>query len=349
MTSSSRLQLAPSLGLSPGFWHRLWRAAIWLGAGHLALQFLVMVPALWGRTDRLRDVAVYYGALHRLTRGVAVYQPWPGYGVQMTPFRFFYSPPFLLFLRPFAGLDFLTFARVWSCLLLVPFWVYAFCLSRLTTGRWDVKVALVYGLAIEFGRGYASISLGQAEPWMWMLFGLALVSKRTRAGWLALAMLVKIHPLWSLCLTLGQDKRAWKSALLFALPVLLASFWLAGGHNWALWWPSTSPVASQGTFNSDNWSLSFFGLRVLNWIGVLRASGTLPAWAKAYLSMCAVAGPLGTMFWARKLSPDLRLALVACAGVLCAPICWTLYFPLFLLPLAVWLRARATLALEVAH
>ncbi len=327
----------------------LWRAAVWLGALHLALQFALMVPALWGRTDRMRDVAVYYDALQRFSRGARVYQPWPGYGVQMTPFRFFYAPPFLLFLRPFAGLDFLTFARVWSCLLLVPFWVYAFCLSRLATGRWDAKVALVFGLAIEFGRGYASISLGQAEPWMWMLFGLALTT-RTRAGWLALATLVKIHPLWSLCLALGQSKGAWKSALLFALPVLAASLWLVGTRNWAMWWPATQPVASQGTFNSDNWSLSFFALRLLHWIGLLKASGTLPAWAKAWLSVCAVGGPLGVMWAARRQSPNLRLALVACAGVLCAPLCWTLYFPLFLLPLAVWLGERSlSMAPEAAR
>ncbi|RYG56756.1 DUF2029 domain-containing protein, partial [bacterium] len=269
------------------------------------------------------------------------YQPWPQYGVEMTPFRFFYSPPFLLLVRPLAGLDFLTFARVWTLILLVPFWVYSFCLSRLATGKWDWKVALLFGMVINMVlRGYATLALGQFEPFMWMLFGLALTTKN-RAGWLALATLVKIHPLWALALTLGQEgKSAWKNAALFALPVLFASLWLVGLHNWAMWWPSTQPVASQGTFNADNWSLPFFGLRLLNWAGLLKASGTLPSWAKAYLSLCAIAGPLGVMFWARNYSRDLRLALVACAGVLFAPLCWTLYFPLFLLPIAVLIGER---------
>ena len=323
----------------------LWRAGVWLGALHLALQLLLMMPTLWARTDLDRDLIVYYNAALRLAHGQDVYQPWRGYGVQMTPFRFFYSPPFLMLVRPLAGLDFVSFARVWTCLLLVPFWIYAFCLSRLTTGKWDWKAALIFGLAIEFLRGYAAISLGQFEPWMWMLFGLALTT-RSRAGLLALATLVKIHPIWSLCLALSQDKRAWKSALVFAVPVLLASVWLVGWHNWAMWWPSTSPVASQGTFNGDNWSLSFFGLRLLNWAGFLKASGTLPSWAKAYLSFCALAGPLGAMFAARKMSRELRLSLVACAGALFAPLCWTLYFPLFLLPLSVWLGERRALQVE---
>ncbi len=317
----------------------LWRAGVWLGALHLALQLCVMMPVLWARTDPDRDLIVYFNAAQRLAHGQDVYQPWPQYGVQMTPFRFFYSPPFLLLVRPFAELDFLTFARAWTCLLLVPFWIYAFCLSRLTTGKWDLKAALVFGLAIEFLRGYAAISLGQFEPWMWMMFGLALTT-RNRAGLLALATLVKIHPLWSLCLALTQDRSAWKSALLVAVPVLLASLWLAGFSNWAMWWPATQPVASQGTFNGDNWSLSFLGLRLLHWMGLLQASGTLPAWAKLYLSACAVAGPLGVMFFARRCSRELRLTFVACAGVLFAPLCWTLYFPLFLLPLAVWLGER---------
>ncbi|RYX84565.1 DUF2029 domain-containing protein [bacterium] len=344
MTSSPRQsstgQRSP-FSLSPQFWGMLWRVAVGLGIAHCALQLLVMVPIMLSRTDLDRDVIVYYLAAARLRDGLDVYQPWPQYGVEMTPFRFFYSPPFLLLVRPLAGLDFVTFARVWILILLVPFWTYAFCLSRLTTGKWDWKVALIFGMITNIAlRGYASLTLGQFEPFIWMLFGLALTT-RNRAGWLALATLAKIHPVWSLALTLGEGgKKEWKSAALFAIPVLVASVWLVGIHNWMMWWPSTQPVASQGTFNADNWSLSFFGLRILNWVGVLKASGTLPSWAKAYLSLCVIVGPLGVMFWARKYSRELRMALVACAGVVFAPLCWTLYFPLFLLPLAVWLGEK---------
>lgn len=324
--------------LSPQFWAVLWRMSVALGIAHCALQLIVLVPMMLARTDLDRDVIVYYQAVVRLRDGVNVYQPWPEYGVQMTPSRFFYSPPFLLLVRSLAGLDFVTFARVWTLILQVPFWTYAFCLSRIATGKHDWKVSLIFGLLINIVlRGHVSLTLGQFEPFMWMLFGLALTT-RHRAGWLALATLIKIHPFWSLSLTLAEGgKRAWKSALLFALPVLVASVWLVGRDNWAMWWPATQPVASQGTFNADNWSLPFFGLRVLNWAGLLKDSGTLPPWAKGYLSLCALIGPLGVMWWARKYSRDLRLALVACAGVLFAPLCWTLYFPLFLLPVAVWI------------
>ena len=296
---------------------------------------------MWNRTDRLRDVAVYFDAAVRLKNGLDVYQPWPEYGVQMTPFRFFYAPPFLLLVRPLAGLDFIGFARVWTILLLGAFWIYAACLSKLSTGRWNWKATLVFGMVIDLAlRGYATLSLGQFEPFMWMLFGLALTT-RHRAGFLALATLVKIHPVWALLLCLRDGKtRVWKDVALFCLPALVLSFWLVGTHNWAMWWPSTQPIASQGTFNSDNWSLSFLVLRALNWFGILANTGSLPASTKIWLSLGAVAGPLLTAYFARLQSRELRLALVACAAIAFAPLCWTLYFPLFLLPLAVWLGER---------
>ena len=312
-----------------------------LGVFHLFAQLLYSLPLELARTDRLRDTVVFYEALRRLTHGGSVYQPWPGYGVQMIPSRFFYSPAFLLLVRPLAGLDFVAFARTWTILMHGAFWVYAFCLSRLATGRWNVRAALLWALVADLVmQGHTALSIGQFDPFMWMLFGLALIYARHRAGFLAWATLVKIHPLWSLCLALGQDKRAWKSALLFALPVVAASWWLVGTRTWLMWWPATQPVASQGTFDGSNVSLSFFALRALHWAGLLQASGALPAWAKGWLSACAVGGPLATAYAARRCSPELRLALVACAGVLFAPLCWTAYLPLLLFPLAVWQGER---------
>jgi len=314
-----------------------------LGALHLVYQLGVMAPEVWERTDRFRDVVVYFDAATRLKNGVDVYQPWPNYGVQLTPFRFFYTPPFLLLVRPLAELPFVWFARLWLLLMLGAMWVYSFCLAKLATQKWDWKAALVFGMVIDLGlHGWITIALGQAEPIMWLLFGLALTT-RNRAGWLALATLVKVHPVWSLGLALHEGKRAaWKSALLFALPVIAASFWLAGAHNWVRWWPATQPVASQGTFNTDNWSIPFAGIRLAHALGIVPNSGTLPPLARFYLSACAVAGPLGAMVAARKLSPNLRLSLVACAAILCAPLCWSLYMPLLLLPLAVWVGERRT-------
>ena len=341
MVSRARFP-APSLRLSPEIVALGRRALAWLCVLHLVAQLGYSLPMELARTDEGRDMDIYYRAAVRLRDGQNLYQPWPEYGVQMTPGRFFYSPAFLLLTRPLAGLSLHDFQRVWLLLMFAAFWVFAACLGRLAAGRWDFRATLLWGAVADVVfLGHNVLSIGQFEPFMWMLFGLALTTKN-RAGWLALATLVKIHPLWSLCLALSQDKRAWKSALLFALPVLAASWWLVGAHNWAMWWPATQPVASQGTFNPFNCSLPFFGLRLLSWGGVLRASGTLPAWAKLWLSGCAVGGPLVAAFWARGRSPELRLSLVACAGVLCAPLCWTAYLPLLLFPLAIWQGEKTT-------
>lgn len=284
---------------------------------------------------------IYFNAALRLKQGVDVYQPWPYYHPQMTPNRFFYSPPFLLLTRPLVELNYSVFASVWLGLMLAAFWVYAACLAKLATGRWNWKAALIFGMItnMAFGGNYA-LNLGQFEPVMWMMFGLALTTKN-RAGWLALATLVKVHPVWSLCLVLHDDKaRAWKQMIVFAFPVVLISVALVGAHNWAMWWPSTGPVASQGTFFAGNYSLSFFALRVAHYAGWLQTSVPLPLWAKAYLSACAVGAPLGMAFVARKASRELRLGLVASATILFAPLCWSCYYPILLLPVAVWLGQR---------
>ncbi len=322
----------------------LQHAFVGLAIFHFVAQLLVWFPIEFARTDHYRDVWVYFDAATRLKNGGNVYQPWPEYGVQMTPSRFFYSPIFFLLARPLAELSYGNFSHVWLTLVFGAFWVYCFCLSRLSTGKWDWKSALIFGLVIDtLLEGYTALCLGQFEPFMWMMFGLALTT-RNRAGCLALATLTKIHPVWSLGLALAQGgKNAVKNAAIFALPVILLSWWIVGSHTWAMWLPSTQPVASQGTFHPGNWSLSFFGLRVLSWCGLLAAHGTFPAWAKAYLSLCAVGAPL-TMAWAaRKQSQELRLALVAAAGVLFAPLCWGFYLPLLLLPFSVWRGERRLL------
>ncbi|RYX84566.1 DUF2029 domain-containing protein [bacterium] len=327
--------------ISPAFISLLKRVVLGLAIFHFIAQFVIFLPVELARTDTDRDTIVYFEAATRLKHNLDVYQPWPEYGVQMTPSRFFYSPVFLLLARPLAELPFVDFARVWLILIFGAFWIYSFCLSRLAMGRWHWQSALVIGLVIDmFVEGHVALSLGQFEPFMWALFGLALTT-RYRAGWLVLATLTKIHPLWALGLTLAQGgKKAWKSAALFAVPVIFLSWWMVGTHNWLMWWPSVQPVASQGTFHSSNWSLAFLGIRIFHWCGLLVASGSLPSWAKMYLSLCAVGAPLGMAFAARKCSQEMRLALVASAGVLFAPLCWTDYFPLFLLPLAVWMGER---------
>jgi hypothetical protein len=348
MTSSSAPSSRKSIWQvrpSPAFVGLFFRIVLVLAILHAVVQVGCFLPLqmskLWSIPGNGHDMDIYYKAAVRLKQGADIYQPWDNYGPHLVPNRFFYSPPFFLLTRPLVELDYTGFGRVWLVLMMGAFWVYAACLAKLAMGRWNWKGTLVFCMLtnMSFGGNYA-LNLGQFEPVMWMLLGLALTTKN-RAGWLVWATLVKVHPVWSLALALYEGKaRAWKQMLLFALPVLLASLWLVGAHNWAMWWPSTGPVAAQGTFFAGNCSFSFFGLRVANYLGWLQATAPLPLWAKAYLSLCAVGAPLGMAFAARKASFELRLALVASVTILFSPLCWSCYYPILLLPAAVWLGER---------
>lgn len=353
MPLRSELSAQP-LSFSPRFLTALRRVTLGLAILFAMFQFCFVVPHQLGRANRgLKshlDVDIYYRAALRLQQGVDVYQPWPEYTPDTIPNRFFYSPPFLLLTRPLVVLGHRDFLRVWGLLILSAYWIYAASLAKIATGIWDWKATLVFGMIISLVfKGDDALLAGQFEPFMWMMFGLALATKY-RTGWLAVATLVKIHPLWALCLALYHGKRrAWQHMLLFAVPLLLASVWLVGLRNWMMWWPSTAPVASQGTFSPFNWSLSLYILRLTSSVGWLQGDVALPIWAKAFLSACAIIAPLTTAFLARRTSSEMQLALVASAGVLFAPICWMVYTPILLLPVAVWLGEQKNVRVEVAH
>jgi hypothetical protein len=344
MTPTTALSARPS-PLSPQFFDLLRRVVVALAILFAVFHISFVVPNQLARAgsdiNLNHDVDIYYRAAVRLQQGLDVYQPWPEYTPGKIPDRFFYSPPFLLLTRPLVEFGYQGFSRIWVLLIISAYWVYAAALAKIATGKWDWKATLVFGMLISIVfHGDQALQVGQFEPFMWMMLGLALATK-CRAGWLALAMLVKIHPMWVLGLALYHGKaRAWKQMLWFTIPVLLASVWLVGLDNWAMWWPSTAPVASQGTFLRFNWSLSFYVLRLTHYVGWLEVSPPLPIWAKAFLSVCAVAGPVLTAFMARRTSSQMQLALVASAGVLFAPLCWMIYTPALLLPVAVWWSER---------
>lgn len=321
---------------SPHFKRLLGRTLVALAIFHLAFQLLVWFPDNWAREDRFRDLTVYYDAALRLKSGAPLYQPWPGYTPADYPSRFFYPPPFLLLTRPLAQANYLWFGRIWTALLLGAFWFYAFCLAKLATDKLDWRAVLVAGLAIDLcPRGYAALGYGNFEPVMWACYGLAL-STRFRAAPLALAAMMKLHPVWALALVIKDEgRRAFWTASAVLLLGFGAGVWLCGWENAAQWWSATSPVVSQGTFVGDNVSLSFAPLRLLNALGGITADAPLPLWAKAYLSLMAIGAPLLTIWLSRQQTPPLRYALTASATILFAPLCWTIYLPLLLAPAAI--------------
>lgn len=322
------------------------RAALLLAVLHVGWQLGVCLPILWRRTDTERDLVIYHAAARNAQAGTPLYTPWPEYGPDRTPFRYFYPPPFAVILAPLGRLSLIAFARLWYALLFLAFWVYAGCLTHLVCGRLTLAGWLLAGLLLDwFPRVDYALAIGQAEPMLWALFGLAFCTRAT-GMLLAIAAQIKLYAFWPLLALAwrGERKTARQAGFTLAVGTLLGIVG-CGAQSYVLWTQAALPVVGQGTFNPDNVSLSFLGLRWARMAGWSYAAGPLPNGAKFYLMAMEVAGPLLAAWMTRKKETGMQAACVAVAGALFAPICWTCYLPLLLIPVALGLRAWTRAAL----
>jgi hypothetical protein len=312
---------------------------------HLLMQLMVFLPTHWGRTDVHRDVTYVYTAAERVRTGQPLYWPWADYGPHVHteagppyPFdRHPYPPPLATVLAPATTLPFATFARLWYVPLLLAFWVYAWCLARLALERADVWRVVIVGLILSLFPGtYRVLSLGQVDPILWALFGLAMVVPALRGAAFAASAAVKLYAGWPL---LFAVKREGRRVLLPAAAVFAAAFLVSGvtlGFDiFFTWTRYMLPVISQGTFNADNVSISFAGLRLARLLGWDYVPGPLPLAARMYLTVVGIAAPLAAGWLTRSARATVQYSLVGCAAVLFAPLCWSSYLPLLLVPMAV--------------
>lgn len=317
---------------------------------HLAVQLLVFLPRHWQREDTQRDVNYIYTAAHRVHTGQPLYRPWPEYGPHVhttmgPPYTFDRHPypPFLAtFLAPLAELPFTTFARLWYLPLLAAFWVYAWSLARLSLHRVDAWTVLIAGQVLTLFPGtYRALSLGQIDPILWALFGVALAVPALRGFGFATSAAVKLYAGWPLLFAI---RREGKQVLLPAFAVFVVCYLVAGltlGFDILFVWARTMlPVVSQGTFNADNVSISFAGLRLAREFGWEYVPGPLPGAARLYLTTVGIAAPLLTGWFTRKRSANVQYAFVGCAAILFAPLCWSSYLPLLLVAVAAWIGER---------
>ncbi|HEX8551064.1 MAG TPA: glycosyltransferase family 87 protein [Abditibacteriaceae bacterium] len=330
------------------FWRRMgWRITQAFAVVHIALQLAVWLPLFMERTHERRDAPIYYRAARAALTRQPLYRNWPNYNPHKdVPTVYLYPPSFAAVFAPLGKLTLLQFTRVWYLLLLVAFWIYAACLARLAGahGFWPIAVA---GLVLQLFPGtIAAMSLGNAEPLMWMLFGLALTYRRGRGAWLMTAALIKVHPVWALSVAcVREGRRVARPAFVTLVTGGLLGALVCGAESYAVWRMAALPVVSQGCDIPGNVSLSFSALRLFwAWSGDA-ANGRLSSGARAWLTLCALAGPLLASWLARRSSVEMHITLVACAAIVCGPLCWTLYLPVFLLPAALWyaqLRAKNT-------
>jgi hypothetical protein len=306
------------------------------------LRLVVYWPAHWTRQDSDRDVPVYHAAAQRALTGQPLYEPWPSYGPDSHLDRYLYPPPFAAVLAPTGRMSLLAFERGWYVLLEIAYWTYAACLARLATRRWSFVATSIAALVIELWPGGAhAMSWGQADPIIWALTGLALVSERTRGGTLAAAALIKVYALWPLALAAVRErKRVILPAALVSAAAIALGAAVCGWRAYADWATVVPNIAGQGQFGRLNVSLSFACLKLARWTGLWTyAGGPLGVGPRAFLAATSIAAPAIVAWRTRRSAPPLHYAATAAAAVLFAPLCWFLYLPQLLAPLASWLGA----------
>ena len=301
------------------------------------------IPTFY-RTDQQRDIVLYYRAARNVNAGRALYTPRPNYGPDSKPFEYLYPPPFAAFIAPLGRLPWLAFARVWTMGLIASFLGFAWCLSALSERPNAWNFAGWLAIVCVFPGAARALSLGQIDPLLWFLSGwsvwaIALPRNPARASSgaiLGAASLIKIYAAWPLFSVRKNEGRApiWCGALVvgalgFALGALVCGF-----DSYNQWARAVLPIAGQGTFNPDNYSFSMGVLRVAQTLGWHYAGGPLTGLPKLWLNVAAVGGPLVTLWLTRRLSLRPRVALITIAAAWCAPLCWSTYLPLALIPIA---------------
>ena len=316
------------------------RVLLLLAIPHFFLLMCYSLPKRFLRTDRNRDVLAYYLVSERIQKGEPVYRQLPEVGPHTPSTPFYLYPPVLSsILAIMPPTTFVKFAQVWTVLLYAVFWIYAACLTRLAVGRVTLSGILIAGLVLTcFPGTHIALSYGQVDPFLWVLFGLALAVPALRGAGLMAIALVKPWAIWPLIWTFREGKRVWIGALLIAVGGAGVGMFVIGPTKFYtecyIWIRDVLPSVGQGTWSAGSegsWSLSFAVLRAIKALQLwVYQGGVLPFWARAWLTFSASAAPLLVGWLLRRRPMALQLSAMGCAAVLFAPICWTSYLPLLL-------------------
>jgi hypothetical protein len=318
------------------------RILLFLAVFHFLVLLGYSLPKRLFRTDKKRDLICYYLVIERIHQNDPVYLHLPELGPHKVTFPMYVYPPVLsslLGLMPI--LTFETFARIWTLFLYAAFWVYAVCLAQLAIGRVTVAGTLIAGLALTIFPGtHTALSLGQIDPILWALFGMALAIPPLRGAGLMAVSLVKPWAVWPLVWALREGWRVLAYALIVAAGSLVLGMLIRGPATFyaecLTWIRDVLPALGQGTWSAGNWSISFAALGAIRALGLWDYSGgILPLWARSWLLFCGIVVPILAGWFLRKQPMVFQLSVIGCAAVVLAPICWTSYLPVLLTPLAV--------------
>ncbi len=323
------------------------RSLLLIALLHLVAILGYSLPVRLERTDQNRDLIAYYLTIECIHNNEPLYLNLLDKGPHKPTIPVYHYPPVLSnILAMMPTMSFVTFARLWTLLLYVAFWVYATCLAKIATGRMTVSATLVAGLGLTLFPGtHVALSLGQIDPFLWALFGIALTVPAVKGAGLMAVTLIKPWAMWPLLWSLRDSWRVIIGASIVAAGSLVLGLFVRGPDlfyaEWMTWFRDVLPSLGQGSWSSGNWSISFGVLMVLKLLGLWDYSGgLLPLWARLWLLFCGVVIPILAGFLLRRKHMMLQLSVIGCSAVVFAPICWITYLPILLTLVSLLVRQK---------
>lgn len=236
-----------------------------------------------------------------------------------------------------------TFLRAWYVTILLASWGFAAALGSLSAGSVRLRAAAAWNAVLLAWPGASGVLvMGNPEPILWLLFGLAVALPAFRGAFLVLMAGVKPYALFPLAAAARREGRsvvrpaAWAAVgtLVICAAALGPADLVASGR---AWWATVPVQIGQGSWNSSNLSLSFVAVRIARARGWVEEVGPLPAAARFWLLLAAIAVPALVAWWTRRLRHGVQYGLTMLAAVLASPLCWPSYLTYSLVPLAVFL------------
>lgn len=320
---------------------------------HLVFLFAVWVPTNWPPDVKDIDSSIYYAVAKKAAAGVSLYTPKPEYGPDQRPFEYLYLPPFAAAIIPFGWLPETIFARLWFSIQLGFFFLFPALLVKLrgVALNWRSYLIAYFFLGGCLGSGICpgsirAVALGQIDAMIWVGFGMGILwllsaapRRQMAAGIvLAAAALPKIYVGWALIRVARQRPQAFVAGMAVLASGLLLGLVICGPGSYATWLRYVPAQVGQGTFNTDNYSLTMAVLRVGRVLGWEYHSGPMTGLPVLWLKVSSLAAPALAVWLTRKQHPAMGAALCAITAALFGPICWTSYLAILLVPAALGLR-----------
>lgn len=324
---------------------------LWLGIFHLLVQLAIVMPREMTRTDRTRDVEIYYQAALHAYNQHSIYQILPNHGPDRGPreYGYFYLPPCAALLGIFGGLSVTAFYKLWLCFMLLAFWLFAYALARIFNagGEASIKEVLIWGLVAGLFPGtYNGIGIGNIDPLLWAYYGIGFLGVYASTFWVISAIIKPLF-IWSYLAQMidiyrRNDTKLLLRSLILSIIVTICLFLyggiVCGWDSYLFWLHHILPTLSQGDFNPENVSLSFAFIRLALVLGWHYPGGPLAALPHLWLTATAIGAPLLTWILARNYPERLKYASILATSILFAPICWLHYLPLILPLIAILLQ-----------